>query len=263
MLLALIFNLYVVYRRNYAPSTRGHIYRVTSKLLLKVNRGVYGPEADNIRFIRNNTTIPVPRVVASARGHGKSFMLMTCIPGEELEAAWPKLNQSQRDSVVQQLRGFVDELRQLKPPSSLPPGAVCSLKNEPMHESRVASVTPFGPFANEDSFNRGLLHVIKRFVYQGKIDDIYSRMRADHQIVFTHGDFAPRNILVQGDKIVAVIDWEDSGWLPEYWELLKALWSPGSLDDSWIEAVKKIMPYDYEKELKLDSEMTIYMQHAL
>ena len=53
------------------------------------------------------------------------------------------------------------------------------------------------------------------------------------EIVLTHGDFAPRNILLQNTKIVAVLDWELSGYYPEYWEYVKALWRP-QWEPSWI-----------------------------
>lgn len=68
---------------------------------------------------------------------------------------------------------------------------------------------------------------------------IHSFMRDDHAIVLTHGDLHPRNIMVVwegamsiGDtssalesdiRITSILDWEMSGWYPEYWEFVKAL----------------------------------------
>jgi len=46
-------------------------------------------------------------------------------------------------------------------------------------------------------------------------------------IYLTHGDLHRGNIIVSGTpgarKIVAVVDWEQAGWYPEYWEYCKAL----------------------------------------
>lgn len=37
--------------------------------------------------------------------------------------------------------------------------------------------------------------------------------------VFTHGDIAPRNIMVdENGNITGIIDWEWAGWYPDYWE---------------------------------------------
>lgn len=46
-------------------------------------------------------------------------------------------------------------------------------------------------------------------------------------IVFTHGDIRPANIMVDRNdqgvwKITAIIDWEATGFYPEYWEAVKA-----------------------------------------
>ena len=37
--------------------------------------------------------------------------------------------------------------------------------------------------------------------------------------VFTHGDIAPRNIMVdETHRITGILDWETAGWYPDYWE---------------------------------------------
>jgi len=40
----------------------------------------------------------------------------------------------------------------------------------------------------------------------------------DHDIVMSHGDISPRNILVRGTKVVAILDWEMLGFYPENWD---------------------------------------------
>lgn len=37
-------------------------------------------------------------------------------------------------------------------------------------------------------------------------------------LVFCHGDAAPRNILVDGDRLSGIIDWEWAGWYPSWLE---------------------------------------------
>jgi aminoglycoside phosphotransferase (APT) family kinase protein len=47
----------------------------------------------------------------------------------------------------------------------------------------------------------------------------------DCAIKFTHGDLHPSNIIITSSRpyrILAIIDWEQSGWLPAYWEARKA-----------------------------------------
>src|SRR5687768_13941675 len=44
----------------------------------------------------------------------------------------------------------------------------------------------------------------------------------DSKVYFTHGDLTLRNIMVSGPpglcRVTAIIDWEQAGWYPEYWE---------------------------------------------
>ena len=44
-------------------------------------------------------------------------------------------------------------------------------------------------------------------------------------VVFTHADLHPSNIMVSIEspcRIIAIIDWQQSGWYPDYWEFCKA-----------------------------------------
>ncbi|KAK3897337.1 hypothetical protein C8A05DRAFT_48007 [Staphylotrichum tortipilum] len=59
---------------------------------------------------------------------------------------------------------------------------------------------------------------------------ITSQLEAEHPIVFSHGDIAARNIMVRDGHIVALLDWEFSGWLPEYWEYVFALHGMDTID---------------------------------
>jgi hypothetical protein len=79
---------------------------------------------------------------------------------------------------------------------------------------------------------------------------IRSYLKTGHEIVLTHGDLHPRNIMVSimpndlSDKseatpgvfiVTGLLDWEMCGWYPEYWEYVKALHTitPGDGFDDW------------------------------
>lgn len=55
-------------------------------------------------------------------------------------------------------------------------------------------------------------------------------LKDDASIVFTHGDLHKSNIMVSEDgpiKIRAIVDWEQAGWYPSYWEYCKARYTVG------------------------------------
>ena len=137
---------------------------------------------------------------------------------------------------------------------------VCALNGEALRDSRITSSEPVGPFSDEASFNDFLVASAEIFMDETKLPDIRSRMREDHRIVFTHGDLAPRNILVQGGRIVALIDWEQSGWCPEHWELVKAMWSPMAKKDvTWDDRVIALFSEEDKKDWMVDRELSDYL----
>lgn len=96
------------------------------------------------------------------------------------------------------------------------------------------------------------------------LEEIRATMRDDHGVVFTHGDLAPRNIMVSDDaSITGIVDWEDAGWYPEHWELVKALYCTMSVKDkNWDKAVRAFVPGDYEEELHIDKSLSDHMVGA-
>jgi thiamine kinase-like enzyme len=70
-----------------------------------------------------------------------------------------------------------------------------------------------------------------------------------HHIVFTHGDLQLRNIMVKDGNVSGIIDWELSGWYPEYWEFSKALYL-WKWQNDWVDYLMEILqPYYSEYTL--------------
>ncbi|KAJ4254487.1 hypothetical protein NW762_010086 [Fusarium torreyae] len=92
-----------------------------------------------------------------------------------------------------------------------------------------------GPLSTIKEFNDWLFAIATRQDPQpGKeiqgLDhpDMYRDMLPDYgNIYFTHGDLTLGNIMVSGSSnsyaITGIIDWEQAGWYPEYWEYCKLL----------------------------------------
>jgi hypothetical protein len=93
---------------------------------------------------------------------------------------------------------------------------------------------PAGPFDTVVDFHDWLSSLMKmgkeaHFADPSQIPDPFRKFLPDNaRIVFTHADLHPSNIMVSADAsghILAVIDWHQSGWYPEYWESCKALFT--------------------------------------
>jgi thiamine kinase-like enzyme len=77
-----------------------------------------------------------------------------------------------------------------------------------------------------------LLHQLR---FTRRYDDPNRRLLPDTgEIKFTHADLNPRNIIVSpvNPSRVVIVDWQQSGWYPDYWEYCKALYAT-SYKDEW------------------------------
>jgi aminoglycoside phosphotransferase len=240
-------SLFVTMRGSYGPVTA-----LPFGLILKSSKLEAPEEAKTIQFVQRNTQIPVPRIIVSATGIWNHYMLMKRVDGELLHSTWNRLSQQQQSHVVDQLRLMVEQLRSLPPPQ---PSSVSALNNAPCLDARVAGSRTFGPFTTVAEFHDHLADVSTFYMDEADIKRIRARMSDHHRVLFTHGDLAPRNIFVKGDRVVALIDWEHSGWYPEYWEYVKAKYCH-MLDTSWDEAISRIIPQNYEDDFNLDKQLS-------
>jgi aminoglycoside phosphotransferase len=201
---------------------------VSPHKIVKVGRRVHLVEAATMRFVAENTSIPVPKIHCAFERKKRTYIVMERISGQDLPSAWKNLSKSQTERVFDQLRKMMDELRSLKPPAGMV--GVQSSVGGSLYDVRLPHGNPrFGPFVTQQDFHRWLR---KDFT----MDDIENRERLDEQDyvdledmivkqeekwpppVFTHSDLNPFNILLRGDQVVGIVDWESAGWYPQYWE---------------------------------------------
>jgi len=216
-------------------------------LVVKYGDRVRLSEAEAMEYIARNTDIPVPKVLKAFEQAGRTYIYMTRISGQTLDSRLDNLSDAQVERIVEQVAGYVTEMRNLGENDY-----IGSTTRGPCTDYfwQYNDQLPTGPFDNEAQFNdliisayhdrwgetRPKFHTFLRSLY-----------RDNHRILFTHGDLAPRNIMVSDDgRITGIIDWEYAGWYPEYWEYVKAHFG-GDWRTNWILWVDKYFPcYHYE-----------------
>ncbi|KAH9863701.1 hypothetical protein J1614_009633 [Plenodomus biglobosus] len=220
------------------------VYKVDSATVVKTGASVRLAEAAAMRLVRSKTNIPVPEVwhayTDSATGHAR--IVMEFVEGDCLVDVWEKYTPEEKERVIEQLRDMLIQLRELK--GSVIGSVDGTACEDPLFDDNIGA---YGPYDNEASFNEGVITALKNTLSGGWVNTVCDMVGVlkGHEIVMTHGDFSPRNILVRGTKVVAVLDWEMSGYYPEYWEYVKALFRP-AWEEDWIKygAVNKILkPY--------------------
>ncbi|KKF96823.1 Acyl-protein thioesterase 2 [Ceratocystis platani] len=202
-----------------APPFSSPCLLADGKTVVKGGEGVREAEANAMKLVRQHTSIPVPEVYNVYRDadSGHMCIVMEYIDGEQLDKAWPRLSEEQKNKIIQQLREYFVELRQIK--GSFIGGVDGSACDDQYFSSTGED---WGPYKDEAEFNKALVKAWST----NRENDPFTRLlckiqvevMSGHEIVMTHNDFDPRNILVRGSDVVAVLDWEFSGFFPEYWE---------------------------------------------
>ena len=224
------------------------VVKVDDNLIVKSARldSIKLEEAANIQQIRQLTMIPIPEVVRVNADNRKIYIFMSYIPGRPLEEIWPLITTDAKDHIATQLKVYMNELRSVSPPS---PAYFGSLESHTCIDSRTLTRTNIGQnslISSEAEFNKFIMKDLKTVYHDEYYNMLLSMMRCDHKLVLSHGDFHPRNILVENDIVVGLIDWEFAGWYPEHWEYLKALVAVGPVVDWWRYLPKIIGTYSEE-----------------
>ncbi|KAF7760078.1 hypothetical protein Agabi119p4_10754 [Agaricus bisporus var. burnettii] len=223
--------------RRIRPSD-GNVIFLSNKLCVKLGPFVQLSEASTLQFIAQHTSIPVPKVHCAFIHNNCTYILMDRIDGKMLLLDRRSRSAESKGKILQQLKGFITELRSLPPPG---PG-ISNMDGGPVFDYRFPGPSKaIGPFKNIHEF-----HVFLRNGVQSS--DTYpeiGRMAALQDRpwpmpVFTHGDLSSLNILARGDTIVGIIDWEASGWYPSYWEHSMA-WYVNPWNVFWQEEVGKFL----------------------
>lgn len=177
-------------------------------------------EANTLQFVRERTTIPVPVVLDAWKLRDVSVLLMEWIPDcQPIKNVWACLTDSQKQEIATATREYVDQLRAIPPPANVLISAID--KGRLFHDAVLSR--PCGPFLSEKDFNDFLVSRVEPLATvpsaREQLDMIHRHLRVDHRIFLTHGDLNAKNILVnKAGRIVAIVDWRMSGWMPEHWE---------------------------------------------
>ncbi|KAL2259766.1 hypothetical protein VTK26DRAFT_6439 [Humicola hyalothermophila] len=108
-------------RRNFtllALKTTARFYRydgpcvpISKHLIVKTGPFVHLTEAATIMFVAAKTSIPVPRVYCSFVHKNHAFILMERIQGQPVAKIWGRLSDTDRESILEHLRGMIKELK--------------------------------------------------------------------------------------------------------------------------------------------------------
>jgi len=225
------------------------VYDLDGEHILKIGTGNPN-EAETMKYVRNNTTLPVPKVINYWTHDEYNYILMEKVAGSTLESIWPTLQEDEKRSILSQLKAIVQEMRKVEF------DFIGAVNRRPTMEYLI-SRDPFGPLQTLDDFYDLRF---SKMQLDGVFADFAHEQRKFKGVKFVlcHNDLGPYNILVEGGRITAILDWEASGSYPEYWEYARNVFHCG-YDDTWRKELEDILKeWGFDDEIKR-IEWFIYM----
>lgn len=222
-------------------STR--VVKITDNLLVKYGGDTNINEAQTMIFVKDHCTVlRVPEVHLVFERDHRIYIVMHYVDGLDLQHTWDSLDSASRQSVMSQLATYLHELRNLNPAGTAPGPLDRKICN-----GRWFTFYGAGPFQTNQ-------HLVDWLNHKLEISNVptFERFTTDHPLVFTHQDIAPRNLILDEEGTLWMIDWAWAGWYPAYFEyaaVKSAAIYTGQLPvlSGWIDAVLCIMDA-YEDE---------------
>jgi aminoglycoside phosphotransferase (APT) family kinase protein len=234
---------------------------IGNDIVVKYGHRVTSTEADTLAFVGANTTLPVPKLLGLYVHNNITYIIMSRLPGTPLLKLLSAMSLEEMNVVTSDLKLMMDQLRALNITDFETESYIGLVRRGPCRDMIFRSgYESKGPFSTEEAMYE---NIIERWINSiplhpmpGSSIQFTRRLYQDtsgNHIVFTHGDLNPTNILVEEGHVSGIIDWEQSGWYPEYWEYIKTMWG---CFDAWetewpLEVVKFLRPYDYVRLLDL------------
>ena len=244
----------------YAHGCSTMVLRVSDNIVAKLIRDIDNTtEFSSLQYLEQHAPgIPAPRPSGLVRIGRFLLMFSSFIPGEDLDKVWPKLDTSQKRDISCQLDAIFSKLRSVPRPADIPLGGVkgegCKDARRWVRHSKAPIMTPrdFEDFIFASPSTAKPLYVsfLKRFIP-------YGNDSSEPKCVCTHSDLRPANIrAAEGGKwmIRGIIDWEFSGFYPDYWEALKMTNTMGQWEESdwFLYLPESLSPYRNARMWLLD-----------
>ncbi|KAI1424127.1 kinase-like domain-containing protein [Xylaria sp. FL1777] len=206
------------------PNLSKQVSRVGKHFVAKYGAQVRSVEGETMLFIQQHTTIPIPQVYAIYTfGEGKTMIIMEFIEGKTIDRCIMTIDRTSFGIAMERLRAQVDELRRIPAPNYYG-----SIGRQPLFECYHSC--EYGPFDNIKDFITANYDTwfprkeTQRFTDLKKFFttslECIATGKEHINPVFTHGDLHEQNVIIRSDGTPFMIDFEESGFYPAYYEHL-------------------------------------------
>lgn len=235
----------------YEASDCGVWYLGSQQILKERSSSPPNFDANNIQFLKQKTSIPIPTIVADwEEDNGRYFMITKRIHGQNLADAWPNMSTDDKERVAKETAEYLLQLRSLQSPQ------MQSLNGKPLYSAFLfpnGHGLPHGPLSSDDELWNEMEKAVEKVPEKAR-QRLRERMPPAGPFTFTHGDLTNVNIIVKDGHLAGILNWEASGFFPVWWEFTCAGICYGSEDLEWKTVLRKYLP-DYTEAFKFWSNL--------
>ncbi|MCJ1467407.1 hypothetical protein MMC07_006031 [Pseudocyphellaria aurata] len=226
----------------------------------KSGRRVRPNEETAMRLVAEHTKVPVPEIFGSSYGPGGGSISMSLMPGVPLDSMWDRLDEAGKERLCREIWWMIAKWQQIARPPDLAHVYQC------LADGSAATTDPLlqdmrdppRPLFTDDEVRA---RIYERYWYhdhdhhgqedddESTLDTLLVTLPHSDNSVFTHGEMAPRNIMVDrsSGRVSGVVDWELAGWYPDYWEYANIMRAP-STDLDWQRCMDRTAPRRWDLE---------------
>ncbi|KAK4244623.1 hypothetical protein C7999DRAFT_43729 [Corynascus novoguineensis] len=174
-------------------------------------------------------------------------MVSDRVPGVPLVDVWQHMTAADQAAIKDQLRVQLARMRACTEPAI---GRMGGKPTRNVYDGPRG--TAFGPFADEEAFDSWCLARVRRIPL----------VRSMWKWLLSGEHMTPRNIMVLGNVVTGIIDWELSGFFPEYAEYAFARLCHAH-EEWWIPVLEELLPACSKRRLEFTALVEEGMASAL
>jgi hypothetical protein len=178
-------------------------------------------------LVASQTSIPLPRLHKHLLWDGSLWLFMDYIDGDDLETVWSSLGLWTKLKVAWALRGYVKQLRRVQIPNHNVPGPIDGSGRPLPCIGRYFSDNQAGPFTSYSQMSSWFAS--KRRITMRLEQEIAAHRNEKYKpsiplfddsapLVLTHADISLRNVILDHNGTVWLLDWGQSGAYPKWFE---------------------------------------------
>ncbi|KAF5236911.1 hypothetical protein FANTH_11084 [Fusarium anthophilum] len=201
------------------------ISRVSKKFVIKGGPGVPKSEAENMKFAFEKLHLPVPKVyrtftseipeypgLSTTRFIECHLIVMEYVQGLSIDKSWQSFDTSTKETIAQQVADVIEKMQSIVL-NNMPVGPIGRAQDEKFQGPWFTDYGA-GPFNTLRELEDWCNHKIDVGILVKQLTPETQRFEFK-DIVLTHQDLALRNLVLDEDMKVWIIDWGCAGVYPK------------------------------------------------